>query len=49
MTNYLNNAEYQYRRQRIAREVAASRGGRSRSDWLRRLAATDPARPRHLR
>ncbi|WP_435770731.1 hypothetical protein [Nocardioides sp. SYSU DS0651] len=43
-------AENEYRRQRTARAVAAaSRSGRSRSSWLRRLAATDPAVERRSR
>lgn len=33
--------ELEYRKQRARRSIAASRAGRSRSSWLRRLAATD--------
>lgn len=47
--DYFISAENDYRRQRTARGVAASRSGRSRSSWLRRLAATDPAIERQSR
>ncbi|MFC5727309.1 MULTISPECIES: hypothetical protein [Nocardioides] len=41
-TDLFINAEVEYRRQRAARTVVATRGGRSRASWLRRLAAADP-------
>lgn len=48
--DYFISAENDYRRQRAARGVAAaSRSGRSRASWLRRLAATDPAVERQSR
>jgi hypothetical protein len=34
-------AEIEYRRARTRKELAASRGGRSRASWLRRMAAAD--------
>lgn len=43
------NAENDYRRQRAARSLAASRAGRSRTSWLRRIAATDPSIERRSR
>jgi len=46
---YYVNAETDYRRQRAAQGVAASRAGHSRSSWLRRIAAADPAVERHSR
>lgn len=33
--------EIDYRRDRVRKSVAASRGNRSRSSWLRRIAAAD--------
>jgi len=47
--NYFLDAENEYRRQRAARGVAASRAGRSRASWLRRIAATDPSIERRSR
>lgn len=47
--NYFIDAETEYRRDRAARGVAASRAGRSRTSWLRRLAAADPAVERRSR
>lgn len=43
------HAEIEYRRQRAQRAVVASRGGRSRASWLRRLAAADPSIERKSR
>lgn len=37
----LIQAELDYRRTRARRAIAASRAGRSRTSWLRRLAAAD--------
>lgn len=48
-SDYFINAENTYRRQRAMRGVAASRAGRSRSSWLRRIAAADPSVERHAR
>ncbi|WP_408897023.1 hypothetical protein ACJ5H2_19115 [Nocardioides sp. R1-1] len=48
-SNYFLNAENEYRRQQAARGIAASRAGRSRSSWLRRIAATDPSIERRSR
>jgi hypothetical protein len=48
-SNYYLNAENEYRRQQAARGMAASRAGRSRTSWLRRIAATDPSVERHTR
>lgn len=49
MSDHLNpsflEAESTYRRARVARGVAASRAGRSRASWLRRVAASDPTLP----
>lgn len=47
--NYFLNAENEYRRERVVRGVAASRSGRSRASWLRRVAAADSAVERHTR
>lgn len=47
--DYFISAENDYRRERTARGLAASRAGRSRSSWLRRLAASDPAVERQSR
>ena len=38
---FFASADNSYRRQRAALGIAASRAGRSRSSWLRRLAAAD--------
>jgi hypothetical protein len=48
-SDYFINAENNYRRQRVTRELAASRAGRSRSSWLRRIAAADPSIERRSR
>ncbi|AJR18741.1 hypothetical protein GUY44_01015 [Pimelobacter simplex] len=48
-SDYFTNAENTYRRQRATRVMAASRAGRSRSSWLRRIAATDPSVERRSR
>ncbi|MBM7516775.1 hypothetical protein [Nocardioides nitrophenolicus] len=48
-SNYYLTAEYEYRRQQAARGMAASRAGRSRTSWLRRIAATDPSVERRSR
>ncbi len=48
-SDYFMSAENDYRRRRVARGVAASRAGRSRTSWLRRLAATDPSIERRAR
>ncbi len=40
---FFTQPEIEYRKQRAARSIAAVRGSRSRSSWLRRLAATDPS------
>ncbi|WP_157538505.1 MULTISPECIES: hypothetical protein [unclassified Nocardioides] len=47
--DFFISAENDYRRQRAVRGVAASRAGRTRSSWLRRVAATDPAVERRSR
>ncbi|MCR1784825.1 hypothetical protein KVF89_19945 [Nocardioides carbamazepini] len=47
--DYFINAENDYRRQQAARGMAASRAGRSRTSWLRRIAATDPSVERRSR
>ena len=49
MSNLFVNAENDYRRERIAQGIAAGRAGRSRSSWLRRVAATDPSVQRRSR
>lgn len=41
-SNDLINAEDAYRRQQVSRGLAASRKGRSRSSWVRRIASVDP-------
>ncbi|MBM0127548.1 hypothetical protein [Pimelobacter simplex] len=48
-SNYYLDAENEYRRQQAARGMAASRAGRSRTSWLRRIAATDPSVERRSR
>lgn len=47
--DFFITAENSYRRQRAAEGVAASRAGRTRSSWLRRVAATDPSIERRSR
>lgn len=47
--DFFITAENSYRRQRAAKGVAASRAGRTRSSWLRRVAATDPSLERRAR
>lgn len=47
--DYFITAENSFRRQRAARGVAATRAGRTRSSWLRRVAATDPSVERRAR
>ncbi|WP_157537120.1 hypothetical protein [Nocardioides sp. Root190] len=47
--DYFFNAENSYRRQRAMLGIAASRAGRTRASWLRRLAAADPTIERHAR
>ncbi len=39
--DYFVKPELAYRKQQVRRAVASSRSGRSRSSWLRRLAAAD--------
>lgn len=39
--DYFFSAENSYRRQRAALGIAASRSGRSRASWLRRIAAAE--------
>lgn len=41
MIPYLIQSEMEYRRDRTRKEFVARRGGRSRSSWLRRLAAAE--------
>ena len=48
-SDYFTTAENTYRRERAARAMAASRAGRSRSSWLRRIAAADPSIERRSR
>lgn len=47
--DFFISAENDYRRQRAAKGVAASRAGRTRSSWLRRVAAADPTVARRSR
>ncbi|NYI44233.1 hypothetical protein BJ993_001313 [Nocardioides aromaticivorans] len=47
--DFFISAENDYRRQRAVRGVAASRAGRTRSSWLRRVAAADPTVERRSR
>lgn len=50
MSNYFVHAENDYRRETLTRSAAeASRSGRSRSSWVRRLAASDPTLRRSAR
>jgi hypothetical protein len=49
MSNDFIFAENEYRRERVTRGVAAVRSGRTRSSWLRRLAAVDPSIERRTR
>ncbi|GAA1504662.1 hypothetical protein [Nocardioides humi] len=48
-SDYFTSAENDYRRQQVARGMAASRAGRSRASWLRRIFATDPSLARRAR
>ncbi|UUW90259.1 MULTISPECIES: hypothetical protein [Pimelobacter] len=48
-SDYFTNAETSYRRQLATRGMAASRAGRTRSSWLRRIAAADPSIERRSR
>ena len=41
MIPYLIESEMQYRKDRARKEFAAQRNGRSRSSWLRRMAAAE--------
>ena len=41
MITYLIESEMQYRKERVRKGIAAQRGGRSRSSWLRRVAAAE--------
>ena len=41
MIPYLIESEMQYRKDRARKDIAAQRGGRSRSSWLRRVAAAE--------
>ena len=41
MIPYLIESEMAYRKERTRKEMAALRGSRSRSSWLRRLAAAE--------
>jgi hypothetical protein len=41
MIPYLIESEMQYRKDRTRKGIAAQRGGRSRSSWLRRVAAAE--------
>ncbi len=43
MIPYLIESEMQYRKDRTRRGIAAQRAGRSRSSWLRRVAAAEKA------
>lgn len=47
--DFFISAENDYRRERAAKGVAASRAGRTRSSWLRRIAAADPTVERRSR
>jgi hypothetical protein len=40
-SNYFARSEIEYRAARTRRGIAAHRGGRSRSSWIRRVAAAD--------
>ena len=41
MIPYLIESEMEYRKDRTRKGIAAQRGGRSRSSWLRRVAAAE--------
>ena len=41
MIPYLIESEMQYRKDRTRKSLAAQRGSRSRSSWLRRVAAAE--------
>ena len=41
MIPYLIESEMQYRKDRARKGIAAQRSGRSRSSWLRRVAAAE--------
>ena len=41
MIPYLIQSEMEYRKERTRKEIAAQRGSRSRSSWLRRMAAAE--------
>ena len=41
MIPYLIESEMQYRKDRTRKSIAASRSGRSRSSWVRRVAAAE--------
>jgi len=39
--SFFHSSELEYRRDRNRREIADARAGRSRTSWLRRVAAAD--------
>jgi len=41
MIPYLIESEMQYRKEKTRKGIAAQRSGRSRSSWLRRMAAAE--------
>ncbi|WP_281271126.1 hypothetical protein [Nocardioides silvaticus] len=41
MIPYLIQSEMEYRKDRTRKGIAAQRGSRSRSSWLRRMAAAE--------
>ncbi|WP_281370697.1 hypothetical protein [Nocardioides stalactiti] len=41
MHPYIIQSEMEYRRDKNRKAIAAQRGGRSRSSWLRRVAAAE--------
>ncbi len=41
MIPYLIQSEMEYRKDRTRKGIAAQRGSRSRSSWLRRIAAAE--------
>lgn len=41
MIPYLIQSEMEYRKERTRKNIASHRGGRSRSSWLRRMAAAE--------
>ncbi len=47
--DYFISAENDYRRSRVVRGITPSKSGRSRSSWLRRVAASDPTVERRSR